>query len=166
MDNNFGNTTPNEGNGFNSQPVQPQAPYQQPVQPQAPYQQPVQPQNFQQPVMPQQGTYNYNAGQQMNQYGYQQPGMPVPGKNKAVASLVLGIVSVVFWFFGMGAVIGLAAGIVGIVMAVLAKKEGFVGGMQMAGFICSIIGAAGSAIAFIACLACYAAYGSYFWWLY
>ena len=77
-----------------------------------------------------------------------------PGKGAAIAGLVLGIVSIVCWFFGAGAVIGLATGIVGIICSTNAKKAGFTGGMQTAGFICSLIGLIGSALAFVACGAC------------
>lgn len=47
----------------------------------------------------------------------------VPGKNKAVASLVLGIVSLVAAWFGWGAILAIILSIVGIVLAVQAKKE-------------------------------------------
>jgi len=60
-----------------------------------------------------------------------------PGKGKAIASLVLGIVSLVFaWlpFFG------LILGIVGLVLAAGAGREGFTGGLKTAGFVCSLIG--------------------------
>jgi len=65
----------------------------------------------------------------------QQPASP-PGKGKAIASLVLGIVSLVFPvpFFG------LIVGIIGLVMASGARKEGFSGGLQTGGFVCSLIG--------------------------
>ena len=56
-----------------------------------------------------------------------------PGKGAAIASLVLGIVSVIFWFFGAGALIGLITGIIGLI---------------------------GSALIFVACVACVGALGT------
>lgn len=83
-----------------------------------------------------------------------------PGKGAAVASLVLGIISVVFWFFGMGAIVGLVTGVVGIICASNAKKAGYQGGIQTAGFVCSVIGVIGSAIIFVACVACVGVVGT------
>ncbi len=83
-----------------------------------------------------------------------------PGKGAAVASLVLGIVSIVFWFFGVGAFIGLVTGIIGLICSSNAKKQGYKGGMQTAGFVCSLIGVIGSALVFVACVACVGALGT------
>ncbi len=77
-----------------------------------------------------------------------------PGNGVATASLVLGIVSVVTWFLGSFAFIGLVTGIIGLICASKAKKQGFNGGIRTAGFVLSIIGLVGSAIVFIACVAC------------
>ena len=77
-----------------------------------------------------------------------------PGKGAAIAGLVLGIVSIVTWFFGMGALIGLVTGVIGLICASNAKKAGFEGGMRTAGFVCSLIGVIGSALVFVACVAC------------
>ena len=75
-------------------------------------------------------------------------------KGMAVASLVLGIISVVIAaFFGPLAWLGIVLGVVGLVLAVLAKKKGK-SGMATAGLVLSIIGLALSAIIFIACTAC------------
>ena len=71
---------------------------------------------------------------------------------KAVASLVLGICSVVSWFFGLGALLGMVLGIVGLVLAGQAKKAGNIEGIRTAGFVCSLIGLIGSAIAVIIAL--------------
>lgn len=78
-----------------------------------------------------------------------------------VASLVLGIVSIVFTFFGPTAIIGFFIGIVGIVMGVLARKKAMEApegspeaskrGMATAGFVCSIIGTVLCGITFFAC---------------
>ncbi|HIT57025.1 MAG TPA: hypothetical protein IAA94_03600 [Candidatus Galloscillospira stercoripullorum] len=77
-----------------------------------------------------------------------------PGKGAATGSLVCGIISVVLWFFGYSALLSVILGIVGLVLASKAKKEGFVGGMQTAGFVLSIIGLIGGALVFVACVAC------------
>ena len=84
----------------------------------------------------------------------------VPGKGAAIASLVLGIVSVVCWFMSTLAFVGVITGIVGIVCASSAKKAGFDGGIRTAGFVLSIIGLAGSAIIFLACVACVGTLGA------
>ena len=83
-----------------------------------------------------------------------------PGKGAAIASLVLGIVSVIFWFFGAGAFIGLITGIIGLICSSNAKKQGFTGGIRTAGFVCSLIGLIGSALIFVACVACVGALGT------
>lgn len=83
-----------------------------------------------------------------------------PGKGAAIASMVLGIISIVTWFFGMGALIGLITGVIGLVCASNAKKAGFVSGMRTAGFVCSLIGVIGSALVFVACVACVGVLGT------
>lgn len=60
----------------------------------------------------------------------------------AIASLVLGIVAIVFNFIGLG-IVGLILGIVGIVLGVLAKKKN-PSGMATAGLVLSIIGTVSS----------------------
>lgn len=85
----------------------------------------------------------------------------VPGKGKAIASLVLGIVAVVFWFTSWLAIVSVVCGIIGLVMASMAKAEGYVGGMRTAGFVLSIIGLVGGAIFFVACAACASAFAPY-----
>lgn len=78
----------------------------------------------------------------------------MPGKSKATASLVCGIISVVFAWFGYSAIVGLILGIVAIVLAVQAKKEGFEGGLQKAGLVLGIIGAVLCGVMFVACTLC------------
>ena len=78
----------------------------------------------------------------------------IPGKGAATASMVLGIISVVLWFFGYSALVSVILGIVGLILAGNAKKAGFVGGIQTAGFVLSLIGLIGGAIFFVACIAC------------
>ena len=77
----------------------------------------------------------------------------------AVASLVLGIVAIVFSFIGLSIPFGLIIGIVGIVLGVMAKKKN-PSGMATAGLVLSIIGTILCAIIFIACAACIGAIGS------
>lgn len=70
---------------------------------------------------------------------------------KAIASLVLGIVSIVMTFFGVtGALIGIVCGIVGIVLAIKAKNQN-PSGIATAGFVCSIVGTILCAVSFVAC---------------
>ena len=54
---------------------------------------------------------------------------PIPGKNAAIASMVCGIISIVFWFFGVTAFLSLVLGIVGLVLASNAKKAGYNDGL-------------------------------------
>lgn len=84
----------------------------------------------------------------------------IPGKGAATASMVLGIISVVLWFFGMTSILSVILGIIGLILAGNAKKAGFVGGMQTAGFVLSLIGLIGGAIAFLSCVACVGVLGS------
>ena len=70
----------------------------------------------------------------MNENGKQ------PGQGAATGSLVCGIIAVVCWFFGYTTIVSLILGIIGLVMASKAKKEGYVGGMRTAGFGHYLIG--------------------------
>ena len=83
-----------------------------------------------------------------------------PGHGAAVASLVLGIIAVVLWFFGYTSIVSVILGIVGLVCAGNAKKAGFMGGLRTAGFVLSLIGLIGGGIAFVACVACAGAIGA------
>lgn len=78
----------------------------------------------------------------------------IPGKGAAIASMVCGIVAIVFWFFGVTSILSLVLGIVGLILANNAKKQGFTGGIQTAGFVLSIIGTVFGALIFISCVAC------------
>lgn len=73
---------------------------------------------------------------------------------QAVASLVLGIIGVVFWFFGYGSLLSLVLGIIGLVLACSAKKAGNTEGVRTAGFVLSLIALIGGAVVFLACVAC------------
>ena len=75
------------------------------------------------------------------------------GKKLATTSLVLGIISIVFWFFGVGAIVSIITGIVGIVIASKVINEGLIGGIRTGGLVTSIIGLCGGAIVLIAVLA-------------
>lgn len=77
-----------------------------------------------------------------------------PGKNQAIASMVLGIIAVVFAWFGWGSIVSLVCSIVGLVLAVNAKKAGNTSGMQKAGLILSLIGIICAVIGLIICIAC------------
>ncbi|MCH5332783.1 MAG: hypothetical protein J1D89_02390 [Agathobacter sp.] len=89
-----------------------------------------------------------------------QSNMPIPGKGQATASLVLGIISVVFWFFGLSSIISLILGIIGLVLASMSKKCGFEGGIRTAGFVLSLIGTIGGAIIFVTCVLCIGCIGA------
>ena len=80
-------------------------------------------------------TDNMNNGAYSYQ-GYNGPQIP-PAHGKAVASLVLGIVGI-----ASSCCYGGICGIVGIILAVMAKNEGNNEGIRTAGFILSIIAAA------------------------
>lgn len=82
------------------------------------------------------------------------------GKGLGTASLVLGIISVVFWFFGWGSIVSIILGIIGLILAGQSKKQGFEGGTRTAGFVLSLIGLIGGAFVFIACVACVGALGT------
>lgn len=73
---------------------------------------------------------------------------------KATASLVLGIISIVFIFFNVYAFIGIILAIIGLVLGIQAKKDNPQDGKATAGVVLSIIGLALCAIAFLACAAC------------
>ena len=117
---------------------------------------------------------NNNQQQQAPQYQapmYPQAPQNHPAKGLAMGSMICGIVGLVFVWFGVSSIITLAAGIVGLILAINAKKKGFVGGMLTAGLIMSIISLALGAIVFIACIgivgcsACAAAgMGSSYYW--
>ncbi len=78
----------------------------------------------------------------------------IPGKSEATASLVLGIIAVVCWFFGYSAFLSVVLGIVGIVLASNSKKAGYNDGIRTAGFVLSLIGLIGGGLVFVACVAC------------
>ena len=107
------------------------------------------------------GYYNggYNNGG-YNNGGYNNYNGDVPGKGAATASMVLGIISVVLWFFGYSAIVSVILGVVGLILAGNAKKAGFMGGIRTAGFVLSLIGLIGGALVFIAFVAVVGAIGT------
>ena len=78
------------------------------------------------PVQPQQPAYGYTPVPQAD---------PQPAKGLAVASLVMGIISLI--------VFAVIAGPLGIIFGGLAKSKGNRSGMATAGIVCGIIGVAG-----------------------
>ena len=58
-----------------------------------------------------------------------------PGKNNATASLVLGIIAVIFWFFGYSSILSIILGIVGLIQASKAKELGYDDAIRTAGFV-------------------------------
>lgn len=77
-----------------------------------------------------------------------------PGRGLAVASLVVGILSVVCWFFGYSNLLSIVLGVAGLILASQSKAQGFEGDIRTAGFILSLVGLIGGAMFFIACVAC------------
>lgn len=74
----------------------------------------------------------------------------------AVASLVLGIISIICSFFGVINLFGGILGIIGIILGSLSKKNSENKGMATAGLVCSIIGTILCFIFYVACVACVA----------
>ncbi len=108
-----------------------------------------------------QHSQNQYAQNNQNQY-YQVPNYPVvvPGKNKAVASLVLGILSIVFIWGGFSGFVSVILSVIGLILASSAKKDGFDEGIRTAGFVTSLIGLIGGLLAVLACVACIGAFGA------
>lgn len=81
-----------------------------------------------------------------------------PGWGKGVASLVLGILALIFAWFGWGAIASIVMAIVGIVLGVNSRKEGSAAGaptgMATAGLACSVVALVLSAVVFVACVLC------------
>lgn len=92
------------------------------------------PQNNQQQNLPN-NSFNAAAGQP-----FQPPSADSGAKNLAIASLVLGILAIIAAF--VFSLIGVAMGIIGIILSRKAKPRLPLGetGMATAGFVCSIIG--------------------------
>ena len=76
------------------------------------------------------------------------------GKGQAIASLVLGIIGIVFWFFGYSSVVSVILGIIGLILAGASKNAGYTGGARTAGFVLSLLSLIFGALILIACVAC------------
>lgn len=60
----------------------------------------------------------------------------IPGKGAATASMVLGIISVVLWFFGYSALVSVILGIVGLILAAMPRKPGLSAAFKQPGLYC------------------------------
>lgn len=101
----------------------------------------------------------------MSDYDPQQPPHPPtppmanpPGQGLAIASLVIGIVSILFSWSSFFAIIFMVTSVVGIVLATSAKKKnaevGLPAGMAMAALVVNIVALVFSSIGFLACGVC------------
>jgi len=94
-----------------------------------------------------------NQQQPTGGYKPPQPPTPQPGEGLATAAMIFGIVSLVFfvinWFIPFGEVF---FGIIGIILATMAKKRGYVGSKNTAGLVCSIITVILGGIYWAACM--------------
>lgn len=144
-----------------NQPRQPANPYSQPQQPANPYNQPQQNSNpyygqsaqgtnpYNQSYQ-QQGTYNQYNQQNIPQQGYVPPQYGTPyqpypqnqSAGMAVASMVLGIISIAFSLFMLAFPVLFLIPIIGIVLGIVFKSKRLqIGkGMSTAGIITSVIG--------------------------
>ena len=85
-----------------------------------------------------------------------------PGKGLAIASMILGIIGLVvsvteIFSVGVTGPLALVIGIVGVILAAVAKSHGNVSGIRTGGFIMSLLSLIFGAVGFVACLACGAA---------
>lgn len=117
-----------------------------------------------------QGGFQSPNNQQYQQPQYQQPQYQPqqpndPFKGKAIASMVLGIVSLVFFWAGIASLAALICGVIAVILGAQARKGAQnlgikVNGMATAGMITGLIGAILCVIGFISCVACVSCYGS------
>lgn len=76
------------------------------------------------------------------------------GKGAAIASLILGIVSIVTcwaWYFS---IISVICGIIGLICTANSKRFGYIGGLRTAGIITCIIGLIFGGFVFCSCTLC------------
>ena len=73
--------------------------------------------------------------------------------NMGVASLVLGIIAIIFGAVGVLPV-GLICGIIGIILGALGRSNPQKAGIATGGLVCSIIGTALSILFYAACYGC------------
>lgn len=76
-----------------------------------------------------------------------------PGKNSAIASMVLGIITLICIFFGPFAWIGIITGIIGLVLGIKSKKQAK-SGMATAGVVMNAIGLGLCVLTLVACIIC------------
>ena len=77
-----------------------------------------------------------------------------PQNSYGIASLVLGIVGVVFLCSGMGSFLSLILGVVAIVLSSMSKRNFGSNGMATAGLVLGIISVVFGCIVFVACALC------------
>ena len=84
-----------------------------------------------------------------------------PGSGQAIASLVLGIISIVCivanWMYF--SIVSIILGIIGLVLASSAKKKGNKSGVRTGGFVTSLIGLILGVVCFVACACVFVAAG-------
>ncbi len=73
-----------------------------------------------------------------------------------IASLVLGIFSILFAFTGPVGFVGIILGTIGIILGVMARKKDPADNVATGGLITSIVGCAIALLFYMACLACIA----------
>ncbi len=96
------------------------------------------------------------------------------GKGKAVASMVLGIISLVLLVTGYGAAVSVLLSIIGMALAGSSKRDGYTGSVRTTGVILNMFGVVVGIVVFVACIACvgvfgysmmeYADYGNYYYY--
>ena len=151
----------NEGTNAYQEPGAPyQAPVSQPTPPPSAYPPPYQAPSD--PTTPPPSAYPppYQAPQQTNSYGNannpypQQPvytvPQPKPANGMAIASLVLGILSIVCCCAGF---FGILPGVIGLILAIICFSKGNKGGMAVAGLVLNIISVALAVVALIMLIA-------------
>ena len=88
-----------------------------------------------------------------------------PGKGMAIASLVLGICSIVFSWVPIGNII---MSVIGLILGVIAQKKqrevGASTGMAVAGMVLSILTLVWAVACTIICISACAAANPYYWW--
>lgn len=98
----------------------------------------------------------------MDEQNRYQPYGREPGKSEATTSMILGIASLVCWFFGYTVIGSVILGIIGLVYASKAKKAGNQSGTRTAGFACSLIGLIGGCLVLLAMIVLSAVFGAAF----
>ena len=108
--------------------------------------------------------YSNHQPEYQNQYQqYQQPTQnpqqekpksgPYPGKGLSIASMVLGILSILFIFTGYLSIMAVVLGAVGLSLGIAGKKKTR-NDMATAGIVLSIISLAIGSLVFISCIIC------------